>query len=82
MNCPNCGAVLNCSCKLRTASDGKRCCTMCVAAYEINKNKPRNEVQTLQQEFVAVSTLNPNGTNDPVIVGVEVVNNAFNNFEK
>lgn len=42
--CSNCGSTLTCSCQLRTASDGKTCCTTCVAMYEqvllANKNKP------------------------------------------
>ena len=36
MNCanPTCKAVLSCGCKVRKASDGASCCTMCIAAYE------------------------------------------------
>lgn len=33
--CPNCGTKLSCSCKLRTASDGKICCANCIADYEL-----------------------------------------------
>lgn len=32
--CNNCGAKLGCSCKKRTASDGKSCCANCIANYE------------------------------------------------
>lgn len=32
--CPNCKDKLSCSCKKRTASDGKTCCTKCVQKYE------------------------------------------------
>ena len=34
LKCGNCGRILGCSCKQRTASDGKRCCTTCLAGYE------------------------------------------------
>lgn len=37
--CPNCKVNLSCSCKLRTASDGKKVCTNCIAAYEANLKK-------------------------------------------
>jgi transcription elongation factor Elf1 len=33
-NCPNCGAQITCGCQDRTASDGKRVCSNCVAYYE------------------------------------------------
>jgi len=32
-NCPNCKSKLNCSCKLRKASDQKQCCVNCVTQY-------------------------------------------------
>jgi len=32
--CPNCGAVMNCSCQLRTASNGVMVCSQCVSKYE------------------------------------------------
>lgn len=34
--CPNCKSKLSCSCKLRTASDGKKVCTSCITTYEQN----------------------------------------------
>jgi hypothetical protein len=34
MKCQNCGAVLTCGCKRRTASNGKICCAKCIVAYE------------------------------------------------
>jgi hypothetical protein len=33
MKCPNCGAKLGCGCQKRTATDGKQCCTNCLASY-------------------------------------------------
>lgn len=40
--CSNCKSALSCSCKERTASDGKKCCTKCIAAYEASiKNKKK-----------------------------------------
>lgn len=33
-SCPNCGAQITCGCQDRTASDGKRVCSNCVAFYE------------------------------------------------
>ena len=32
--CNNCRTKLGCSCKRRTASDGKSCCATCVSKYE------------------------------------------------
>lgn len=34
MTCPNCKATYSCGCKERTASDGKKCCNLCIANYE------------------------------------------------
>jgi hypothetical protein len=34
-NCPNCGAVLNCGCQRKSASDGKQGCVLCIPAYEL-----------------------------------------------
>lgn len=34
MNCSNCSTKVGCKCSLRKASDGKMCCTKCIAAYE------------------------------------------------
>lgn len=34
MKCSNCGSSIGCSCQQRTASDGKRCCSKCIMAYE------------------------------------------------
>ena len=33
-SCPNCGAQITCGCQDRTASDGARVCSNCVALYE------------------------------------------------
>ncbi len=34
--CQNCGTSINCSCQVRTASDGKQVCSTCVTSYEQN----------------------------------------------
>ncbi len=34
MKCQNCGNTLSCGCQRRVASDGKNCCTACIATYE------------------------------------------------
>lgn len=34
MTCDNCKTHLSCGCKVRTASDGKKVCTACIANYE------------------------------------------------
>lgn len=39
--CPNCQATHSCSCKLKVASDGKECCTVCIAAYEASLRAAR-----------------------------------------
>ena len=42
--CANCKSRLSCGCQKRTASDGKSCCSTCIASYEANikKNKSGN----------------------------------------
>jgi transcription elongation factor Elf1 len=32
--CPNCGAAITCGCQVRTATDGTKVCTNCMALYE------------------------------------------------
>ena len=46
MNCINCGAILSCSCQQRTASNGKSCCTVCVAGLELEINRERENQQS------------------------------------
>lgn len=41
MQCSNCKATYTCGCKKKTASDGKECCTKCIAAYEANLKKKK-----------------------------------------
>jgi len=42
--CGNCKATLGCSCKKRTASDGKSCCANCLSAYEKTIKKRTNRL--------------------------------------
>lgn len=44
--CPNCGAPVSCTCKLRTASDGKKVCTSCIIKYEADLNLIKNIPQS------------------------------------
>lgn len=37
--CSNCGTKLGCSCKKRTASDGRSCCANCISKYEQSLQK-------------------------------------------
>ena len=49
--CGNCGAKFGCSCKKRTASDGKICCVNCITNYERvlkQSGKPQSSVQAIQ----------------------------------
>jgi transcription elongation factor Elf1 len=32
--CPNCGTAITCGCQVRTATDGTKVCTNCMAQYE------------------------------------------------
>ena len=32
--CPNCGTAVTCGCQVRTATDGTKVCTNCMANYE------------------------------------------------
>jgi hypothetical protein len=60
-NCLNCKRELSCSCKRRTASNGKSVCTYCLSTYEqiIAKNKNLN---------IKVSAKD----NEPTIINVNV----------
>lgn len=42
--CPNCGTKYSCSCKLRTASDGTKCCSKCIQTYEQRKKATKPAV--------------------------------------
>jgi hypothetical protein len=33
--CPNCKTEITCQCEIKTASDGKTCCTACFLRYEL-----------------------------------------------
>ncbi len=47
MNCNNCGSTYTCSCKVRTASDGKKVCVNCVNKYNEElekKSKEKNNI--------------------------------------
>ena len=48
--CGNCKATLGCSCKKRTASDGKSCCANCISNYEktVKKNNLVSGTNTTQ----------------------------------
>lgn len=37
--CPNCKTALSCGCQKRTASNGTRVCSTCLAGYELNLKK-------------------------------------------
>lgn len=73
MNCKNCLASLGCSCQVRTASDGKSCCSECVQKYEMTKGNslPNNDFQKSPP-----ITLN-GGPITPKISSI-----VFNNFNK
>jgi hypothetical protein len=50
MTCSNCNARLSCGCQRKTASDGKACCSNCIAAYE-NKLPPRVQAKPALGKF-------------------------------
>jgi hypothetical protein len=37
--CANCGKSLSCGCQRRKASDGRSCCSNCIASYEASIKK-------------------------------------------
>lgn len=53
--CGNCGVKLGCSCKRRTASDGKSCCANCIAGYEkiLKQNRNKTASKNLHQGATA-----------------------------
>lgn len=42
-SCPSCGARLKCSCELRSASNGTRCCTSCIGRVEADIAAKKNQ---------------------------------------
>lgn len=50
--CANCGNRLSCGCQKRTASDGKACCSNCIASYEASIKKTKTG---------SISPLSPTG---------------------
>ena len=55
MTCSNCNARLSCGCQRKTASDGKACCSNCIASYENNLPKAKSK-PTLEK---AMNIVNP-----------------------
>lgn len=58
--CNNCGAKLGCSCKKRTASDGKSCCASCIAGYErklksISKSTTQDDIDATTSPGVIIN---------------------------
>lgn len=54
--CPNCGATITCGCQDRVASNGKQCCSNCVALYEQQIAAAKAAIQnntTLNEEFTS-----------------------------
>lgn len=39
MKCSNCGSKLTCGCQKRVATDGRQCCSQCVANYNNSLKK-------------------------------------------
>lgn len=60
--CNNCRTKLGCSCKRRTASDGKGCCVKCISGYE----------RTLKHNSKTTTTTNTT-VSPPVILNATAV---------
>lgn len=58
MHCSNCGAQVTCGCQVRTASNGTRVCSTCVATYEANLAKIYQQLSTAKKEDDNDSNLN------------------------
>jgi len=56
-NCTNCGKKLGCSCKKRTASNGKSCCAYCLPNLEktLKKGKATKASPTVHKPGVILS---------------------------
>lgn len=55
MICQNCGATHGCGCQQKIASDGKSCCTSCLATYQASLNStPPQQNPTPQQAHVGI----------------------------
>lgn len=51
MKCQNCSKSLGCSCSIRTASDGRRCCSSCIGAYENTLKLRKTQTKVHAQLF-------------------------------
>lgn len=51
-NCLNCGQPLGCPCQERVATNGKKCCSKCLQAYELKlqqeKEKAKQQTQNIE----------------------------------
>lgn len=63
--CPNCGAQITCGCQERTASNGAKICTNCIANYEnmlVSNSGLFNSTQTssTDENTMVVNVVIPN----------------------
>lgn len=66
--CPTCGSKLTCGCQLRSASDGARVCSLCIARYEKSlKDKKAKQVATPPDKPVQNVSINTTPTNMKVM---------------
>ena len=68
--CQNCKREMGCGCNKRTASDGKSCCSNCLASYEISLNgKPKTNIRPQYHNRTAKTTTS---SESPIITGMHV----------
>lgn len=71
--CQNCKREMGCGCNKRTASDGKACCSNCLASYEVSLNGKRPEVK--RPQYHTPKPVAPS-SDSPIITGMHVkINN-------
>ena len=58
--CNNCGVKLGCTCKRRTASDGKSCCASCVGNYQKKLKFPTKSSSTSPGVILNVTAVQTN----------------------
>ena len=68
--CQNCKREMGCGCNKRTASDGKSCCSNCLASYEISLNGKQKPTNRPQYHKPAVNVAP--SSESPIITGMHV----------
>lgn len=70
--CQNCKREMGCGCNKRTASDGKSCCSNCLASYEVSLNGNKQKTNVRPQYHRPPTNTKTSSSDSPIITGMHV----------